>query len=333
MPIGHLKALSNFSNCRTEAYGKFVGACTTCGLVEESHGACRNRACPKCNNAGTSEWIEKAKARLPNTAYFHLVFTVPSELHPVARRNQKVFFEKLMHAVGKTLAAFGRSEKWVQGQIGALSFLHTWDSKLNFHPHVHVLALGGFLRENGEWVELKRKELFPARALSKRFKTVLLKSLREELGENIPSPFWKLPWVVYSKKTLPGSCAVLEYLGRYVKKIGIGASRIQRVDKHGVVIQYRHRLGRESHEWRPMNLSGEEFLRRYLQHVLPKGFVRIRYLGLLHLRNPVHWIHRSVSIGSTLPGGLDPGFRSHWIHLRAFSRNGGSNGVESLDLT
>ena len=282
MPIGHLKALSNFTHCRTEAYGKFVGACTGCGLIEESYGACRNRACPKCNNSGTSEWIEKAKARLPNTSYFHMVFTVPSELHSIGRRNQKVFYEKLMAAVGETLTAFGASRKWVHGRIGFMTFLHTWDSKLNFHPHVHVLAMGGYLDEKGDWVAVQRGELFPARALSKRFKTVFLKSLRQSLGENIPSTFWKLPWVVYSKKTFPGTQSVIEYLGRYVKKIGIGASRLLRVDKKGVVLKYRHRLGRESHEFRSMRLTGEEFMRRYLQHVLPKGFVRLRYCGLVH---------------------------------------------------
>jgi hypothetical protein len=281
----HFKAIGDFNQCRTETYGTFAQACMSCGLLEESHGACRNRACPKCNSTGTSEWIEKAKARLPNIPYYHMVFTVPSEMNEIGRRNQKVFYDKLMAAVGETLSAFGESEKWVQGRIGFMTFLHTWDSKLNFHPHVHVLLMGGFLDSVGTWRGVNRKEVFPARALSTRFRTVFLKSLREELGENIPSNFWKLAWVVYQKKTLPGTRAVIEYLGKYVKRIGIGASRLLRVDKKGVVLKYRHRLGRDSHEFRPMHLSGEEFMRRYLQHVLPKGFVRIRYLGLLHSRH------------------------------------------------
>jgi hypothetical protein len=281
----HRKAIGDFAQCRTETYGRFTAACTSCGLLEESHGACRNRACPKCNSTGTSEWIEKAKRRLPNIPYYHMVFTVPSELNEIGRRNQKVFYDKLMAAVGETLSAFGESEKWVQGRIGFMTFLHTWDSKLCFHPHVHVLLMGGFLDSLGTWHGVNRKEVFPARALSARFRTVFLKSLREVLGEKIPSNFWKLAWVVYLKRTLPGTQAVIEYLGRYVKRIGIGASRLLRVDKKGVVLKYRHRLGRESHEFRPMHLSGEEFMRRYLQHVLPKGFVRIRYLGLLHSRN------------------------------------------------
>jgi hypothetical protein len=282
MRVGHLKALANFSQCRTEVYGKFTSACTGCGLVEESHGACRNRACPKCNSVGTAEWIAKAKARLPNTSYYHMVFTVPSELRPIAHRHPKVFYEKLMAAVGETLTAFSDSEKWVMGQTGFITFLHTWDSQLRLHPHVHVLAMGGYLNSAGEWVAVSRKELFPTHALSSRFRTTFLKSLRAVLNENIPSRFWKLAWVVYMKEVFPGTRDVIEYLGRYVKKIGIGASRLTRVDKHGVILQYRHRLGKDSHEMRNLHLSGEEFMGRYLQHVLPKGFVRIRYLGLLH---------------------------------------------------
>ena len=283
MLTSHLKALSNISQCRTEAYGQWVNACTSCGLVaEEVNGACRNRACPKCNNSQTEEWIDKAKSRLPSTSYYHLVFSVPSELREVARRSQKVFYEKLMGAVGDTLATFGNGDRQVHGQIGYMSFLHTWDSKLLYHPHVHVLLMGGYLAGDGKWIAVGRKVLFPIHALSKMYKTKLLTSLREALGENIPSSFWKLPFVVHSEKTLPGSTHVIEYLGRYVKRIGLGPSRILSVDKEGVTLKYRHRHSRHEKEWRTMWLPGEEFIRRYLQHVLPKGFVRVRYYGLCH---------------------------------------------------
>jgi hypothetical protein len=284
MPYRHKKALLNFKECRTEKYGLLEEACPSCGLVETKRGACRNRACPKCNNSGTEEWIEKAKKRLPNVPYFHLVFTVPSELHFIARRNQAVFYDKLMKAVGETLTAFGASDKWVHGQIGFMSVLHTWDSKLLYFPHVHVLMLGGYLDSAGEFVPIQRENVFPTRCLSKRFKTTLLKSLRDALDENIPSKFWNLAWVVYNKKTFPGTQDVVTYLGRYIKRIGIGASRIERVDKHGVCFRYRHRLNEGKSEFRSMALSGEEFMRRYMQHILPKGFVRIRYVGLLHTR-------------------------------------------------
>ena len=282
MPIGHLKALKNIEDCRTFAYGKWVGACTSCGEVEEINGACRNRACPKCNNSRTAEWVEAQKARLPKTAYHHLVFSVPSELRDIARRNQKVFFKRLLWAVSETLLAFGRGDRQVHGRIGFLSVLHTWDSKLNFHPHVHVLMMSGYLDEKGEWVPVERKHIFPNDALSSMYKTKLLKALRSDLGENIPSSFHKLEWVVYTKKEFAGSAHVLEYLGAYVKRMGISSSRILSVSKQGVELKFRHRLSRHSHEWRPMTLSGEEFLRRYLQHVLPKGFVRVRYYGLMN---------------------------------------------------
>ena len=278
----HRKALLNFKECRTEKYGLLEEACPSCGEVEIKRGACRNRACPKCNNSRTEEWIESARARLPNVPYFHLVFTVPSELHVIARRNQSLFYDKLMKAVGETLTAFGKSSKWLHGKIGFMTVLHTWDLKLRFHPHVHVLLLGGYQDSTGAFVPIERENAFPTHALSVRYKTVLLKSLRDGLSENIPSRFWKLAWVVYNKKTFPGTGDVVSYLGRYIKRIGIGASRILKVDKHGVEIKYRHRLNRNESEFRPMRLSGEEFMRRYLQHILPKGFVRLRYFGLLH---------------------------------------------------
>jgi hypothetical protein len=282
MPKSHKKALLNFNDCRTETYGRIVLACENCGLVEEKNGACRNRACVKCNNSRTQEWIDTAKRRLPKTDYFHLVFTIPSELHYLARKNQAVFYDKLMKAVGETLVAFGASPRWVEGQIGFMTVLHTWDSKLGFFPHVHVMMMGGFLNQNGQYERIQRKVVFPNNCLAKRFKTILLKSLREELGEKIPSSFWKLAWVVYTKKNFASHYNVVEYLGRYIKRIGIGASRIVKVDKSGVVFKYRHRLNRKQSEMREMSISGEEFLRRYLQHILPKGFVRLRYYGLLH---------------------------------------------------
>jgi len=282
MPLGHQKALLNFKECRTEKYGLLEETCPSCGLSEIKRGACRNRACPKCNNSRTEEWIESAKERLPNVPYYHLVFTVPSELRYLARKNQSVFYEKLMRAVGETMTAFGKSTQWVEGKIGFMTVLHTWDSKLLFHPHVHVLMLGGFLDEKGKYVPIQRENVFPSRCLANRYKTILLKSLRNELDEKIPSHFWKLPFVVYMKKTFPGTGDVVSYLGRYIKRIGIGASRIEKVDKNGVEFKYRHRLNRETSEFRTMKVDGEEFMRRYLQHVLPKGFVRMRYYGLLH---------------------------------------------------
>jgi hypothetical protein len=282
MPVSHKKALVNFKECRTEAYGQSIEACPSCGLVVEKKGACRNRACPKCNNSQTQEWIETAKQRLPNTSYVHMVFTVPTELHYLARKNQSIFYDRLLKSVGETLQAFGKSDKWVQGRIGFLSVLHTWNSELNYFPHVHVLMMGGFLNQDGNFETVQRQHLFPERALAKRFKTVFLNSLRESFGEKIPSSFWKLAWVVYSKKSYPGTQHVVEYLGRYIKRIGIGPSRVLNVDESGVEFNHRHRLVDKKSEYRKMKVSGEEFLRRYLQHILPKGFVRIRYMGLLH---------------------------------------------------
>jgi len=279
---GHIKALLNFEECRTDTYGKLQSICEGCGIAEESSGACKNRACPKCNNSCTLSWIERQKARFPRTSYHHLVFTVPEELRYLARKNQKIFYTALMDAVSNTLVHFGAAPKWVNGQIGFLSVLHTWDSKLLIHPHVHVLLMGGYLNDRGEWKEVERKVMFPHSAMSVRFKTVFLKSLREAFSEKIPSDIWKLPFVIYSKQNHPGSLNVLEYLGQYIKRIGISPFRIVKVDKHSVTFKYRHRMEDGPSEFREMTVSGFEFLRRYLQHILPKGFIRVRYFGLLH---------------------------------------------------
>jgi hypothetical protein len=282
MPLNHKKAFKDISNCRTIKHGMIEMKCEECGEQHYSFGACRNRACPKCNSLKNIEWIQSTCNRFPNVNYYHIVFTVPDVLRYLARRNQRIFYTLLLSSVHDTLRHFSDSSEWMNGKTGYMSILHTWDSKLNIHPHVHVLFLGGYLNNQNEWTPLSASKVFPNEAMSCHFKTVLLKSLRKYFQEKIPSEFWKKKWIVYTKKAETGDSHVIEYLGAYVKRIAIASSRIVSVDDSNVTFKYRHYKDRNNVEMIKMTVPGLEFLRRYMQHVLPNNFVRVRYYGLMH---------------------------------------------------
>lgn len=256
--------------------------CEECKEHHFTFGACRNRACPKCNSLKNIEWIRSRCDRFPNVNYYHIVFTVPDVLRYLARRNQRIFYTLLLSTVHDTLRHFSDSLTWINGKTGYMSILHTWDSKLNIHPHVHVLFLGGYLNTKNEWTPLSTSKVFPNEAMSVYFKTILLKSLRKHFEEKIPSEFWKKKWIVYTKKAETGDSHVIEYLGAYVKRIAIASSRVVKVDDSNVTFKYRHYNTRHDIQMKTMTVSGFEFLRRYMQHVLPHNFVRVRYYGLMH---------------------------------------------------
>jgi Putative transposase/Transposase zinc-binding domain len=282
MPRMHRKAFADIAACRTIAHGMIQEVCEGCGECHNIFGACRNRACPRCNCLRNHEWIRTLCEKYPNVNYYHIVFTVPEELRYLARRNQKSFYTILLDSVNKTLRAFSSRSTWMQGEPGYMSVLHTWDSRMNIHPHVHVLFMGGYVGKDGVFVPLSESKVFPNEAMSCRFKTIMLKALRTEFSENIPSDIWKLKWIVYTKKAETGDSHVIEYLGSYVKRTAIAASRIIEVGKETVTFKYRHHMDRHTIEMRDMTVSGLEFIRRYMQHVLPSRFVRVRYYGLMH---------------------------------------------------
>jgi hypothetical protein len=282
MPLNHRKTFNDISNCRTIKHGMIEMKCEGCGEQHYSFGACRNRACPKCNRLKNHEWIESICNKFPNVNYYHIVFTVPDVLRYLARRNQRIFYTLLLSSVHDTLRAFSDSSEWINGKTGYMTVLHTWDSKLNIHPHVHVLFLGGYLNNQNEWTPLSASKVFPNEAMSCRFKTIVLKSLRNYFQEKIPSEFWLKKWIVYTKKVETGDSHVIEYLGAYVKKIAIASSRIVSVDDSNVTFKYRYYNERHDVKMIKMTVPGLEFIRRYMQHVLPNNFVRVRYYGLMH---------------------------------------------------
>jgi hypothetical protein len=285
MPSMHRKAFSSIDKCRTMAYGLIKHECEDCGETHDSFGACRNRACPRCNSLRNHDWIRSLCNKFPNLNYYHIVFTVPEELRYLARKNQELFYSILLDSVNKTLRVYSSSSEWLKGKTGYMCVLHTWDSRMNIHPHVHVLFMGGYVGEDGNFVPLSESKVFPNEAMSCRFKTVMLKALRSEFAEKISSDLWKIKWIVYTKKVETGDSHVIEYLGAYVKRTAIAASRVTDVGKDTVTFKFRHHIDRKNTEMRDMTVSGLEFIRRYMQHVLPSRFVRVRYYGLMHSSN------------------------------------------------
>jgi hypothetical protein len=217
--------------------------------------------------------------------YFHLVFTLPSELRDPVRKNQKLLYDILIKAAVETLTAIGLDPKFVGGKLGILAVLHTWTRALEQHPHVHMLVPAGGLDQDGVWRESRKKFLVPVRALSRGFRTRFMRLARKTLPEEIFSQeVWNKEWVVFCKPTFNRARKVLAYLGRYVHRIAISNNRILALENDTVTFRYQHS---DSREWKNMRLPAKEFLRRYLQHVLPQGFHKVRYYGLLSPKNRV----------------------------------------------
>jgi len=272
------RALRDLCNCRTAALGGQLYVCDHCGREHYVYHSCRNRACPKCHGKDTEAWLTARRQELLPVPYFHLVFTVPQELRDLLRRHQKVMYSILMKAAGRALIKLAADPHYVGGLIGALAVLHTWSRTLAYHPHVHCLVPGGGLSDDGQWRPARKGYLVPVRALSPIFRGIFLDLTAKALPDvAIPDSARKQAWVVYCKPTVQGAESVLTYLGRYVHRIAITDRRILSVDDGKVTFRYQN--VRDS-QWRTMTLTAEEFIRRFLQHVLPRGVHKVRYYGL-----------------------------------------------------
>ena len=281
----HRRALTDIVACRTEVMGGHVAECEECGHQHYSYHSCKNRSCPKCHATETGVWLEKRESELLPVCYFHLVFTLPSELRDVVRKNQKQLYAILMQAAAETLTKIGLDPKFVGGKLGMLAVLHTWTRALEHHPHVHMLVPAGGLDKDGVWRQSRKKFLVPVRALSKLFRARFMKLARKALPEEIfPQEVWDKEWVVFCKPTFNRAKKVLRYLGRYVHRIAISNNRILALKDGKVTFSYQNC---DSRQWKTMTLAAKEFLRRYLQHVLPQGFHKVRYYGLLSPANRV----------------------------------------------
>jgi len=281
----HRRALADIAVCRTEVMGGHVSECEKCGHQHYSYHSCKNRSCPKCHATETGVWLVKREAELLPVRYFHLVFTLPSELRDVVRKKQKQLYSILMQAAAETLAKIGLDPKFVGGKLGMLAVLHTWTRALEHHPHVHMLVPAGGLDKDGVWLQSRKKFLVPVRALSKLFRARFMKLPRKALsGETFPKEVWDKEWVVFCKPAFNRAKKVLRYLGRYVHRIAITNNRLLSLENGKVTFRYQNS---DTGQWKTMSLLAREFLRRYLQHVLPQGFHKVRYYGLLSPVNRV----------------------------------------------
>jgi hypothetical protein len=274
----HRRALRDLCNCRTAALGGQLYVCDHCGREHYVYHSCRNRACPKCHGRDTEAWLAARRQELLPVAYFHVVFTLPQALRELVRNHQKAVYPILMKAAARALLKLAADPHYVGGLIGILAVLHTWSRTLTYHPHVHCLVPGGGLSADGQWRPAREGYLVPVRALSPIFRGIFLDLLARALpGVAVPDSVPKHSWVVYCKPTVQGAENVLTYLGRYVHRIAITDRRILKIDDGKLT--FRHQNARDR-QWRTMTLPAQEFIRRFLQHVLPKGVHKVRYYGL-----------------------------------------------------
>ena len=279
MPRRHRQAMQDIQDCRTEVLGGHVFECESCGGNYYSYHSCFNRSCPKCSGPRTEAWLMERAAEMLPVPYFHLVFTVPHELHAAFRSRPVVAYGLLMQAAAQSLVKLCRDPKYVGGLVGVLSVLHTWTRTSAYHPHVHCLVpAGGVCLNANQWLPAKKSFLVPVRALSEIFKGIFRDLMRKHLPDlSVPRRAWKKKWCVWSRAIEGNTDSVLTYLARYVHRVAISNSRLVSIHDGQVTFRYQDS---ETSQWRTMSLPAEEFIRRFLQHVLPKGFHKVRYYGL-----------------------------------------------------
>jgi len=283
-------------SCRTAAMGGVELACDACGHRQTDYFACRDRHCPNCQYKAALEWCEKQKEALLPVTYHHVVFTLPHTLNGWVALHPAVIYRCLFSSVWSTLKHFGENARKQGGQLGVSSVLHTWGENLSRHVHCHCLIPGGVLTEGGQWSELKGDYLFAVRALSRKFRGAMVSALRQAYRQGLLSKIESArevdtvldelmgkEWVVYSKPCGDRSASVIDYLGRYTHRVAISNQRIVSVDANNVKFTYKEYQKDGSRK--TMTLAAEEFIRRLMMHVVPKGLMRVRHYGFLSNRN------------------------------------------------
>jgi len=289
VPRRHLRVIRALVACRTAQLGGHLYECDRCGHQRYAYHSCRNRHCPKCHGKDLEAWLTQRRSELLPVPYFHVIFTLPDALRRTVRQHPHLLYPVLMRSAAEALQKLARDPRYVGGRIGMLAVLHTWTRTLEYHPHVHCLVPGGGLGADGRWVPACKDYLVPVRALSRLFRGIFMQCAKRALpGQTWATGLWKQDWVVYAKPTVRHPDAVLAYLGRYVHRVAITNSRILSMDDDRVTFRYRR--VNDSRQ-RTMTLSAHEFIRRFLQHVLPDGFHKVRYYGLWAPANRKH-LHR-----------------------------------------
>jgi hypothetical protein len=300
LSLGQLKVMSAIEACRTAALGGHVAACADCGHIHVAYNSCRNRHCPKCQGAAAADWLAARQAELLPVLYYHVVFTLPAEIADIAYQNKATVYGVLFKAASETLLTIASDPKHLGAKIGVTAVLHTWGSAMPHHPHIHCIVPGGGIsRDGARWVSCRPGFFLPVRVLSRLFRRLFLERLlaAHEAGDlqffnhlaqlanpkafaDLLVPLRKTEWVVYAKRPFAGPEAVLAYLSRYTHRVAIANSRLIAFDDRGVTFTWKDYRAKGRDRQKVMTLATDEFIRRFLLHVLPHRFHRIRHSGL-----------------------------------------------------
>jgi predicted Zn-ribbon and HTH transcriptional regulator len=298
--LDQLKVMSAIERCRTAALGGHVARCEDCAYTNIAYNSCRNRHCPKCQGAAAKQWLADREADLLPVPYYHVVFTLPAAIADIAYQNKAVLYDLLFKVSAETMLTIAADPKRLGARIGITSVLHSWGSAMTHHPHVHMIVPGGGISLDGQrWVSCRPGFFLPVRVLSRLFRRLFLEKLVAAhqagqlsfFGEHTEladarsftaflTPLRKVEWVVYSKRPFGGPEAVLAYLSRYTHRVAIANSRLIAFDQHGVTFKWKDYRIEGRDRYKRMTLATDEFIRRFLIHVLPRGFHRIRHYGL-----------------------------------------------------
>jgi Putative transposase/Transposase zinc-binding domain len=299
--LGQLKVMSAIESCRTAALGGHVARCEKCAHTQISYNSCRNRHCPKCQGAAAKEWLAERETELLPVPYFHVVYTLPAAIRDIAYQNKAVIYDLLFRASAETTLKIAATPRHLGARIGFMSVLHTWGSALTHHPHVHMVVPGGGLSPDGsKWIACRPRYFLTVEVLSALFRRLFLEMLvaahdagrLQFFGDHVRladkaafeaylTPLRKIDWVVYAKEPFAGPEQVLRYLSRYTHRIAISNRRLLSAGENGVTFKYKDYRIEGPGRYKTMTLATDEFIRRFLIHVLPKGFHRIRHYGLL----------------------------------------------------
>jgi hypothetical protein len=317
------RAMLAIENCRTAALGGHVERCGECGHQRVSFNSCRNRNCPKCQGLARAQWLADRQAELLEVPYFHVVFTVPAQIEVIAFQNQTVVYDILFRAASETLRTIAADPEHLGAEIGFLGVLHTWGQNLSHHPHIHFLVPGGGITPDGQsWIACRPGFFLPVRVLSRMFRGLFLHYLEKAFAAGVLNffsehrhlhepaafrrhlaPAWKAEWVVYAKRPFAGPAQVLDYVGRYTHRVAISNNRLVSMDNGKV--RFRWKDYRNGSGQKTMTLEAGEFIRRFLIHVLPDGFHRIRYFGFLGNCHRKQKLARCRELLGMTPAGSD----------------------------
>ena len=286
MPKLHKKVMQAITTCRSGSFGTLVYTCDGCHTMQTVPCCCGNRHCPSCQHDKTNEWLYRQMRKLLPANYFLLTITLPEALRKVVRSHQSMAYAAMFSCANESLKTLSKDKRFIgSSRIGYLAVLHTWGGMLQYHPHLHLVIPAGALSEKGDqWIPSRQDLFVHTKPLAKLFKAKFRDALKKaDLITNVPSSVWKQPWVVDSQAVGQGQTS-LRYLSRYVFRVAISNHRIKSIDNHVIQFRYKDRL---QNKWKIMSLDAMEFIRRFLQHVLPSGFMKIRHYGFLNANSSV----------------------------------------------